>query len=473
MSVVLALYGSLVVLCAAVGLHRVVLTLTWLGARARVPVGRSAEVPVVTVQLPVFNERDVVARLVDAAAALDWPSDRLELQLLDDSTDDTCVCAAPAIERARARGVDIQVIRRTERAGFKAGALANGLRVARGELIAVFDADFVPAPDFLRATVPHFTDGVGMVQARWSHLNAGRSWLTRAQAALLDGHFVIEHTARCRGGNWFNFNGTAGVWRRSAIEAAGGWQSDTLTEDLDLSYRAQLAGWRFVYLLEYDVPAEIPESISAFRVQQRRWAKGSVEVALKLVPRILRADVPLGTRLEAVAHLTANLGWLASLGIALLLPVCVFADLHAPGLFAATFLVTSGAHLVFYGLAAGWRRVLPALVLGVGMTVNQVGAVVEALAGHRTAFVRTPKTGGGHGSYRVTDTMASTAEIGLALLQVTAVVWAVAHANWAPIPFLLLLTAGYGWTGIGGAWERLTVPRLSTGPILPASAGQG
>ena len=273
-----------------------------------------------TVQLPLYNERCVVERLLDAVGALDYPADRLEIQVLDDSTDETSALAAAAVERLRARGLAVAHLRRAHRRGFKAGALAAGLEAARGELIAVFDADFVPPPGFLTATVPSFADpAVGMVQARWEHLNREASLLTRVQALLLDGHFAVEHRARHVAGCFFNFNGTAGIWRRQAIADAGGWAHDTLTEDLDLSYRAQLAGWRFVYLPDVAVPAELPADAASFKAQQRRWAKGSLQTARKVLPRLLAARLPWRVKLEACAHLTANLSYPLMVALSLLL----------------------------------------------------------------------------------------------------------------------------------------------------------
>ncbi|MFN7142394.1 MAG: glycosyltransferase [Myxococcota bacterium] len=471
-ALLLALYVVLVGLCAAHGAHRLVLLASYLRNRGKVPVAPpwAGPLPFVTVQLPVYNERDVVARVIDAAAALDWPADRLEIQLLDDSTDDTGLVALPAVDRALARGLDVRVLRRADRAGFKAGALAAGLQEARGELIAVFDADFVPAPDFLRTLVPHFADpGVGMVQACWGHLNADASVLTRTEAALLDGHFVIEHTARCRGGRWFNFNGTAGVWRRACIDAAGGWQHDTLTEDLDLSYRAQVAGWRFVYMLEHVSPAELPASLAAFRGQQRRWAKGSVEVARKLVPSILHADAPLATRLEALAHLTANLAWPVSLLLALVLPALVIVRGTAPGawLYLPAFVFSTGVHALFYLVAARRVSVIPlTTLLGIGMTVHQTFAVVEALTGRRTAFVRTPKAGAGGGSYAAADRLdpAVPIEVGLMVVHLGTAVWAAVQGVWGAVPFLLLFGGGFAWTGLGSLLEarKVHVRRFDT-----------
>src|SRR5262245_882649 len=307
--------------------------------------------PAVTVQLPLFDERTVAARLVRAVGALDYPRDRLEIQVLDDSSDETCTIVDAEVGELRRRGLDASVLRRCDRAGFKAGALAHGLERARGELVAVFDADFVPRPDFLRRLVPAFRDErIGMVQARWEHRNRDETLFTRAQSVLLDGHFVIEHTVRFDSGLFFNFNGTAGIWRRAAIESAGGWQHDTLTEDLDLSYRAQLAGWRFVYAPHVTAPAEVPAELGAFQSQQHRWARGSAQVARKLSGRIARADVPLRIKLEAFAHLFGNTGYPFVVFLAALLPfVTVSGGLDlAPGWHLATFIACTLSVVVFY-----------------------------------------------------------------------------------------------------------------------------
>ena len=287
---VLAIYYLVLGTLAVYGVHRLALVALYYRTRRRSNPSeiQPAHWPLVTVQLPIYNERYVVARLIDAVCALDYPPDRLEIQVLDDSTDETQQIAAARVARYRALGFDIHHLHRLDRNGFKAGALEAGFARARGELLAVFDADFVPQTDFLRRTVFHFADPrCGMVQARWDHINRGYSWLTRIQAIFLDGHFLIEHAARNRSGRFFNFNGTAGVWRRQAILDAGGWQHDTLTEDLDLSYRAQMAGWKFLFLPEVTVPAELPVDINAFKRQQYRWAKGSVQTARKLLRRIL------------------------------------------------------------------------------------------------------------------------------------------------------------------------------------------
>ncbi len=324
---VLSLYFGCLLVLSAYGAHR--WYLLWLYRRHRrddaTPARRFDPLPRLTVQLPLYNEMYVAERLIDAVCALDYPRDRLEIQVLDDSTDETREIVSAKTAACAARGFDIVHLHRTDRAGFKAGALEAGLRVAKGDLIAIFDADFVPQPGFARELVHHFTDErVGMVQARWGHLNADYSPLTRVQSMLLDGHFVIEHTARNRSGRFFNFNGTAGIWRRRCIEDAGGWQHDTLTEDLDLSYRAQLEGWRFVFLPDHIAPAELPLEMGAFKSQQHRWAKGSIQTARKLLPRIYRSALPWYVKLEATVHLTANIGYVLMVLLALLIVPAVW-----------------------------------------------------------------------------------------------------------------------------------------------------
>ena len=425
--------------------------------------------PFVTVQLPVFNERDVVARLVDAVAALDWPRQRLQVQLLDDSTDDTGASASPAVARARAAGIEVEVLQRRDRVGFKAGALAAGLRTARGEFVAIFDADFVPDADFLRRTIlPFAHPAVGMVQARWGHLNPAESAITRAQSIMLDAHFRVEHLSRNRSGAWFNFNGTAGVWRRSAIDAAGGWQGDTLTEDLDLSYRAQVGGWKFVYLDDVVVAAEVPATLAAFRSQQARWAKGSLETARKLSATVFRSGAPAFVRVEALQHLHANLAWPLALAVALLMPAVAIAspnDGWARHLFLdlPAFLFATVSHTLFFALPAfspararpfAWRDLPLVLALGTGMALAQSVAVLEALRGRRTAFVRTPKRGLGAGSYRVAEAATGVPELVLAVWHMVGIVGAISLARWGSIPFLALFAAGFGWVGWMAARER-------------------
>ena len=318
-----AYFGVLFAL-AIYGLHRSHLVFTVLrhrktssAAAKRLPPLEAAgldartDLPIVTIQLPLYNEATVAARLLDHVAAIEWPRDRLEIQVLDDSTDETRALVRHKVDALREEGLDVVYIHRVDRVGYKAGALDHGLRVARGELVAIFDADFLPQPEFLRAVAPHFLDDprVGMVQARWGHLNRSFSMLTRTQALMLDGHHLVENRARSAAGWLFNFSGTGGVWRKQAIADAGGWQHDTLTEDLDLSYRAQLAGWRFVYREDIVTPAELPEDISAFRAQQFRWAKGTVQTARKLLGTLMRAPLSPMQRIEAFFHLTPHFAY--------------------------------------------------------------------------------------------------------------------------------------------------------------------
>lgn len=363
------------------------------------------ESPVVTVQLPLYNERFVAERLLDAVARIDWPRERLEIQVLDDSNDDTCGLVDERAAWWQQQGVAITVVRRSHRNGYKAGALANGLMSARGEFIAVFDADFIPPPDFLHATIPWLRNKeVGMVQTRWTFCNADYSWFTGIQSLLLGPHFSIEHRVRHQQGLFFNFNGTAGVWRRSAIESAGGWQADTVTEDLDLSYRAQLAGWRFVYREECQVPSELPVTMAALRSQQQRWAKGSIQTARKILPRLLAERLPLAVKIEAVAHLMANVYWLLGMVVMLTLYPAVTwrvgIGLHQLlRIDLPLFLATSGAimsYFLLYSIRSGTRNIghillLPALTIGLAPSISL--SVLKGLFQSGGEFERTPKFG--------------------------------------------------------------------------------
>jgi cellulose synthase/poly-beta-1,6-N-acetylglucosamine synthase-like glycosyltransferase len=466
--VVLGSYLGVLGLLSLNGLHRAWMVWVWWRRPPSPPTPVLDHHPRVTVQLPVFNERYVVERLVLACAALRWPADRLQIQVLDDSTDETADLAAAVVARLRAEGIDVEHLRRGVRTGFKAGALAHGLATATGEFVAVFDADFVPPPDFLERSVPWFADpDVGMVQARWGHLNDEDSWITRAQATLLDGHFVIEHTARFLSGRWFNFNGTAGVWRRTAIASAGGWQHDTLTEDLDLSYRAQLAGWRFVYLPDLVAPAELPPTLAAFKTQQHRWAKGSVQTARKLLGPIWRSPAPLATKLEATSHLCANASYPLVVVLTLLLPLAVAARLQqGPSLDLllridlVLFVCAVGPFVLFYAAGIfGSGRPHPArrlarlplvLAVGLGMAVAQSRAVFEGLAGEVGAFVRTPKHGGlRRVAYATSARGLAGVELVLAFYLALACVYVVTEGYLASLPFLALFCVGYGSIGLG------------------------
>lgn len=320
----LGVYFSVLCVLAVYGSHRYRMAYLYYRHKFKLPTPRGvlSQLPRVTIQLPIFNEMYVVERLVDAVCRIDYPRELLEIQVLDDSTDETCAIARACVERHRQKGHDIVYVHRTNRQGYKAGALENGLLTARGEFVAVFDADFVPSPDFLHRTVPFFADSqVGMVQVRWGHLNRDFSILTQAQSIFLDGHFIIEHTARNRSGCFFNFNGTAGIWRRVTIADAGGWQHDTLTEDLDLSYRSQVKGWQFVFLNDVVSPAEVPVEMNAFKSQQHRWAKGSIQTARKLLPMILKSDLPFAVKREAFFHLTNNMAYLLMVLLSALMPL--------------------------------------------------------------------------------------------------------------------------------------------------------
>src|SRR5580765_2942368 len=309
----LAAYFFVVIILAIYGWHRYYLVYLYMRNRDKEPVAPalSGQVPVVTIQLPLYNEMYVADRLISSVCRIDYPRDRLEIQVLDDSVDETQSIAELAVRRFAAQGIDIKYVHRADRSGYKAGALAAGLKTARGEFIAIFDADFIPPTDFLRRLMPHFAEAkIGMVQARWGHINQDYSLLTKIQASLLHGHFVLEHGGRHRSGRFFNFNGTAGVWRRVAIDDAGGWQHDTLTEEIDLSYRTQLRGWRFVFVSDVIAPAEVPVEMNGFKSQQHRWAKGSIQTCRKLLPHILRADLPFRVKAEAFFHLTANFNYI-------------------------------------------------------------------------------------------------------------------------------------------------------------------
>jgi cellulose synthase/poly-beta-1,6-N-acetylglucosamine synthase-like glycosyltransferase len=443
------------------------------------------ELPAVTLQLPIFNERYVAERVIDAACKLDYPRDRLEIQVLDDSTDDTTAVSERAVLYWRSRGVNIHLLHRTDRTGYKAGALKAGLAATKNRYIAILDADFLPAADFLKKVMAGFVhDRVGVVQARWGHLNREYSWLTRAQAILLDGHFVIEHTARNRSGRFFNFNGTAGIWRRECLEDAGGWEHDTLTEDLDLSYRAQLKGWNFIYLPEIVVPAELPAELHGFKSQQHRWAKGSIQTAIKLGARIARAPVPFRVKLESLAHLGANICYPLLLAMSVLLLPALYLRTHAmdPGsgsIFDISLFATASLSMVAFYLAAQreidrrWlRRVveLPVVfAVGIGLAVNNSAAVLEALVGYDTPFVRTPKHAitGNAGTWRGKSyfnkkSVSSVVEMLIGLYLLATVGYCLNERLFVAAAFLTLFAGGYLYMGCVSLLQtvlRSRVPR--------------
>jgi len=447
----------------------------WRVARSAPPVlPAPGRWPRVTVQLPLYNEPRVVGRLIDAVVSLDYPRDRLEVQVLDDSTDETTGLARAAVERHRLGGVDIVLAHRARRDGYKAGALAAGLKRAAGELVAVFDADFVPDPDFLKRLVPNFEDPrVGMVQARWGHLNRERSLLTVAQAVMLDSHFILEPAVPMRSGLFFNFNGTAGGWRRSCIERSGGWTHGTLTEELDLSYRAQLQGWRFVFDPAVASPAELPADMEAFKSQQRRWAKGSIQTARKLLPRIMAARLPRRVKVEAFFHLTGNFAYPLLLALALLLlPVMAEVPRLPARLIGALDLAVIVTGVVPAGLflaagqralgSSGWRTlrdVLAAIVVAAGVSANNATAVLEGLGERLGDWERTPKTGDrgraaarpGPRGFPLRGGRQGWLELALAAYFATLTVVAWKHGHAQALPLILLLMTGFGYVG----WSSL------------------
>lgn len=467
-SYLLVAYLGVLTLLAIAGAHR--LWLLHLLRRPAPPRVRTLppDLPRVTVQLPIYNERHVIGRLIDAACALEWPRDRLQVQVLDDSTDATRELAAAAVGAHRALGFPIVHLPRESRQGYKAGALAAGLARASGEFLAVFDADFVPAPDFLRRTLPAFADPtVGMVQARWGHLNGKDGLLPRLQATLLDGHFLVDHAARERGDLCFNFNGTAGVWRRCCLVQAGGWQSDTVTEDLDLSYRAQLRGWRFAYAADVVVPGEVPADLAAFKAQQHRWAKGSIQTLRKLAPSIWRSRLPLRRKVEAFSHLGENVAY----PLLLLLAVLLLASLPARRAWGwplvavemPLFLLGTGSVSAFYLTSqrlAGttgvrrWGAIVGVLGLGIGLTVNNGRAVIEGFLRRGGTFRRTPKMGDQGGTtagYLAPADPLLLVEASFAVTFVGAGAWAVESGTYSALPFLALYAGGFGGVAVSQA----------------------
>ena len=468
-------YFVVLVLLAFYGMHRYQLVYLYYKHRknkATEPASRFSELPRVTIQLPIFNEQYVIGRLVECVCRMEYPGDKLEIQVLDDSTDETVEVARGVVERYAALGHDITYHHRTDRAGFKAGALDAGLKQATGEFVAIFDADFTPQPDWLMQVIHHFADpAIGMVQTRWTHLNRNYSFLTEVEAILLDGHFVLEHGGRSRAGVFFNFNGTAGMWRRKAIDDAGGWEHDTLTEDTDLSYRSQLKGWKFRYLQDVECPAELPIEMTAFKTQQARWAKGLIQCAKKDLPKVLRADVARREKMEAWYHLTATISYPLMIVLStLLLPAMiirfyqgwfqmVYIDL--PLFLASTFSISS-----FYLVSQKelfprtWYRTFwflpPLMALGIGLTITNSKAVLEALAGKQSPFARTPKysvinkkdKAVAAKKYRKRLGWVPYIEMLIGAYFALTVWYAVVNENYITVPFLFLFVFGYWYTGL-------------------------
>ncbi|HEX2733295.1 MAG TPA: glycosyltransferase [Polyangiaceae bacterium] len=486
MSAVLVVYFAVLLLLCTYGVHRAHMVWLWLRHRKTVQAAADAhtlpsELPIVTVQLPLYNEATVAERLLDAAAAFDYPRDRLEIQVLDDSTDETRMIVSRKVQALQRQGLDIQHIRRTDRVGYKAGALDYGLKLCKGEFVAMFDADFIPGADFILRVIGHFTDPtVAVVQTRWAHLNRDAAFHTHVQALLLDGHHVVENQARFGSGRLFNFSGTGGIWRRAAIDDAGGWQHDTLTEDLDLSYRAQLKGWKFIYRPDVVTHAELPEEMSALRAQQYRWAKGTVQTARKLLGTVLSAkQLTFSQRLEAFFHLTPHAAYpLMLLLTVLVLPALLVvpaADIKTMALIDLPLcLGATGSLGAFLALAergqgrpaGGAIMRLPLVIaLGAGLSPLVTRAVIGGLREMAGEFVRTPKRGSNGSRYHGRARLPWT-ELVLCAISVCSVIASIQTGHWFATPFTLMFAAGYAYVATQLVLEQLAtrheVPRLVT-----------
>ena len=488
-------YLSVLVGLSAYGVHRYFIIYLFLKYRKRptLPVGHFEKLPKVTMQLPIFNEVYVAERLLRSVSEIDYPRELLQIQVLDDSTDDTRELTKRCVEELQSRGVNVERIHRVDRTGFKAGALEAGMDTAEGEFICILDADFVPQPDLLHKTIHHFTDPkVGMIQTRWGHLNRKYSLLTRVQAMFLDGHLLLEQTARSRSGRFFNFNGTAGLWRRSCIEEAGGWQHDTLTEDLDLSYRAQLAGWKFIFLPDVITPAELPVDMNGFKSQQHRWTKGSIQTCKKLLPTIWRSKLPIALKLEATAHLTSNFAYL------LLACLCVLLHPSVGGpqtgwmrmflVDVPIFLTASCSVAVFYICAQRelhprtWMKeilLLPALLaLGVGLSLNNARAVLEAVFNHQSDFARTPKYGierkrqpWRNAKYMPLKSLLPIAEMAFAIYFTYFIWFAIRHGQFLSVPFLAMFQIGFLYVSVSSLsqwWPKFSWGTARSEVTIPA-----
>ncbi|MBN2447228.1 MAG: glycosyltransferase [Phycisphaerae bacterium] len=499
-----ALIGYLTVLSllCVYGLHRCLLVTLFYRVRRHAPQPkvRFSDLPPITIQLPMYNEQYVAQRIIEQTCRVDYPRDRLQIQVLDDSTDETSRIASETVQRMRAAGHDVVYLHRDDRTGYKAGALEAGLKSATGDFVAIFDADFLPPENILLDTIHHFTDeSVGMVQCRWEHLNRETSLLTQAQAILLDGHFVVEHTARNRTGRYMSFNGTAGIWRKAAIRDAGGWEHDTLTEDLDLSYRAQLRDWRFVFRTDLASPAELPPEINAFKAQQHRWTKGGAQTCVKLLPKVLRSNCPLRVKVEAFFHLTSWVVYILMVLLSLLIGPALYARIVLPGevphwqwlIEMLLFFVGTGSALSFYicsqrELLRSWYdsvRFIPALMaIGIGIALNNAVAAIEGILGHQSEFVRTPKFGDAaqsrrrgwrkrlHG-FRGRGMWQGWVELGLGFYLIGFFLLFMQHEQWydrtfGALPFLALFVGGYLYVGILTLTPRLFTPHTPT--LTPA-----
>lgn len=475
-------YILLLVLCLF-GLHRLSMVFRWYKYKDKTSMNTDefTTLPTVTIQIPVYNERNVIGRIIDQTVLMDYPSERLQIQVVDDSTDDTFDLIAALVKNYQHKGVDIQHVHRRNRVGFKAGALREAMDFATGEFIAIFDADFMPPTDFLQKTIHQFSNPkLAMLQARWGHLNLESNRLTRTQAMMLDSHFALEQQVRYGSDMLFNFNGTAGIWRVEAIIDAGHWSADTLTEDLDLSYRAQLRGWQMIYVNDIECAAELPSNMRAFKSQQHRWAKGGIQVMQKMLGRVWHSDFSLAKKVESTFHLSNNFAYFVMLvdTLFLLIPSLLMRQyLDMPILFwldIPLLMLSSGSHLIYlyFGQVALKKTKLNALIhlpslllLGINLAFNNARAALEALRGQESEFVRTPKNGellseeGLELPHKLTNYKASLpAEDGLQILTsavfIFAAGWVVANGNWYMLPFLLLLALGFSMSAIDSYNER-------------------
>ena len=482
----LTIYLTILFLVCVLGIHRFTIALLYVKHRNHNPPSSLISSANITVQLPIFNERNVVEQLLASACALEWSQGNLEIQVLDDSTDETQHILQALVKSYQTQGFQITYLHRADRAGYKAGALKQGLKTATGDFIAIFDADFTPHPNFLEEAMGYFNhEKIGMVQTRWGHQNRSQNLLTELTSIYLDGHFVIEHTARNRSGRFFNFNGTAGIWRRECIEAAGGWQHDTITEDLDLSYRAQMKGWQFVYLRDVVAPAEIPAQMSAFATQQFRWAKGTTQTAIKLSKKLWLAPISFWAKLEASFHLFGNFGYLLTLCLTLLMPFSAFiradnyqGELLLTSLDLILFSLSTIGIIFFYGLSQkeiqqlnGLRKIVLIFLsigLGIGLSFQQTGAVIQGIRNKDQVFIRTPKQGRrALKQYSLKNPPKGTVEIFLGLYSLISIFWLLSQGAWYSLPFLALFSFGYCYVGFG-----FILPQLKAARELSKEASQ-
>ena len=480
-TLILVLYFFVLSILAIYGWHRYYLVYLYMKHKDQAPQPPEplTVLPPVTVQLPIYNEMYVADRLIDTVCEMDYPRELLEIQVLDDSTDETSDIAELAVRRHAARGFNIRHLHRVDRRGYKAGALEAGLKESTGKYIAIFDADFIPPKDFLQRTLPYLEQRpeLGMVQARWGHINQDYSLLTKIQSIMLDAHFVLEHGGRNRAGCFFNFNGTAGVWRRDAIDDAGGWQHDTLTEDLDLSYRAQLRGWKFLFVPDLVSPAEVPVEMNSFKSQQHRWAKGSIQTCMKLLPQILTSNQPLSVKAEAFFHLSANFNYLLMSLLSILMFPAMWVRynmgwtemllIDVPLFLAATLSVCNFYMVSQRELYPDWRsrlKYLPFLMsIGIGLCVNNTRAVLEALFKKQSEFARTPKYGIERDSdewvgkkYHQSVGVQPLIELALGLYFTGTVFYALINQIYGTVPFLMLFQVGFLYTSLLSILQQFT-----------------